>query len=33
VVYVLIVLYPMESPDRAPKQRYYDADFYRLEAE
>ncbi len=33
MVYVLIVLFPMESPDRAPKQRYYDPDFYRLETE
>src|SRR3954454_22553933 len=23
----------METPDRAPKQRYYDPDFYRLETE
>jgi phenylpropionate dioxygenase-like ring-hydroxylating dioxygenase large terminal subunit len=33
VVYVLFVLYPIESPDRAPKQRYFDPDFYRLETE
>src|ERR1700749_20060 len=24
---------PVESPDRIPKQRYYDPDFYALEAE
>lgn len=29
----LPVPYGMELPDRAPKQRYYDPDFFRLEAE
>ena len=27
------VPYAIEVPDRAPKQRYYDADFFALEAE
>jgi phenylpropionate dioxygenase-like ring-hydroxylating dioxygenase large terminal subunit len=31
--YHLPVPYEMDRPDRVPKQRYYDADFYRAEAE
>src|SRR5919107_478217 len=30
---VLPVPYAMELPDRAPKQRYHDPEFFRLEAE
>ena len=29
----MTVPYGIEVPDRIPKQRYYDADFYALEAE
>ena len=29
----LPVPYAMEVPDRVPKRRYFDPDFYRMEAE
>ena len=29
----MTVLYPVEVPDRIPKERYFDPEFYALEAE